>query len=57
MTQHKEQRRKNEHDHGHEGDRDVLLSEPVLFSDNSKKQESSHEGQHYVYDQHVIVLL
>ena len=35
----------------------VLLSEPVLFSDNSKKQESSHEGQHYVYDQHVLVLL
>lgn len=22
-----------------------------------KMQESSHEGQHYVYDQHVLVLL
>lgn len=23
---------------------------PSFFSNNSKKQESSHEGQHYVYD-------
>lgn len=38
-------------------DRDVLLFESVFFSDNSKKQESSHKGQHYVYDQHVLVLL
>ena len=35
----------------------MLLFESVFFSDNSKKQESGHEGQHYVDDQHVLVLL